>query len=162
MLAARERQKFFEGNQYGNKCERSDEASETEDRLALTSSAAQHFELMYSTNALVHQPWCASEALQAAVRGGEAGTDGHGTVAPSALRPSDRPSIRLPVDGTPVLTTVRRRDGGLSRPTSQRRDGTIVRPSVCPTVLDGYGDDPYLSQWRTNNMAPFDHVILNI
>ncbi|KAF8149733.1 hypothetical protein K438DRAFT_2085838 [Mycena galopus ATCC 62051] len=80
--------------------------------------------------------WCVSAALQAAVRGGEAGVDGHGTVAPSA-RPSNRLSTRPPVDGTPVLTTVWRRDGGLRGPPAQRRDGTIVRPSVRPTVLDG-------------------------
>jgi hypothetical protein len=104
--------------------------------------------------------------LQAAMRGREAGDDGHGTAAAStmlmglhqpssihnvpALLPTSgnvtvrcsRLSIRPRVDGTPVLTTVRRRDGGLSRPTAQRRDGTVVRPSVRPTVLDGYGDDP--------------------
>ncbi|KAJ7312421.1 hypothetical protein DFH08DRAFT_973498 [Mycena albidolilacea] len=36
-----------------------------------------------------------------------------------------RLSIRPRVDGTPVLTTVRRRDGGLRRPIAQRRDGTV-------------------------------------
>ncbi|KAJ7300538.1 hypothetical protein DFH08DRAFT_828391 [Mycena albidolilacea] len=76
--------------------------------------------------------------------GWEAGPDGHGTVAASSLPTSgdvaercSRPSIRPRVDGTPVLTTVRRRDGGLRRPIAQRRDGTVVRPSVRPTVLDG-------------------------
>ncbi|KAF8189194.1 hypothetical protein K438DRAFT_1763937 [Mycena galopus ATCC 62051] len=57
----------------------------------------------------------------------------------------NHPSVhRLPVHGTAVLAAVRRRDGMLGRPAAQGRDGTIVRPSVRPTVLDGYGDDPYL------------------
>ncbi|KAJ6592306.1 hypothetical protein DFH09DRAFT_1415332 [Mycena vulgaris] len=56
-----------------------------------------------------------------------------------------RPSFRLPVDGTAVFTAVRRRYGTLGRPVAQGRDGTVIRPSVRPTVLDGYGDDPYLS-----------------
>ncbi|KAJ6602765.1 hypothetical protein DFH09DRAFT_1069136 [Mycena vulgaris] len=54
-----------------------------------------------------------------------------------------RPSFRLPVDGTAVFTAVRRRYGMLGSPVAQGRDGTVVRPSVRPTVLDGYGDDPY-------------------
>ncbi|KAJ7869273.1 hypothetical protein B0H14DRAFT_285490 [Mycena olivaceomarginata] len=58
----------------------------------------------------------------------------------AAVHPS---VVRRPVDETPVFTTVRRRDGTLRGPTAQRRDGTVVRPSVRPTVLDGYGDDPY-------------------
>ncbi|KAJ7350015.1 hypothetical protein DFH08DRAFT_807340 [Mycena albidolilacea] len=57
----------------------------------------------------------------------------------ASQQPSIRPSsvVRRPVDGTPVFTTVRRRDGTLRGPTAQRRDGTVVRPSVRPTVLDG-------------------------
>jgi hypothetical protein len=57
----------------------------------------------------------------------------------AAVHPS---VVRRPVDGTPIFTTVRRRDRTLRGPTAQRRDGTVVRPSVRPTVLDGYGDDP--------------------
>ncbi|KAJ7693745.1 hypothetical protein B0H14DRAFT_3661658 [Mycena olivaceomarginata] len=94
--------------------------------------------------------------------GGEAGADGRSDgsnvvgddVDGCTHQPSRRvtwqsvvavhPSVvRRPVDVTPVFTTVRRRDGMLRGPTAQRRDGTVVRPSVRPTVLDGYGDDPY-------------------
>ncbi|KAJ7858081.1 OPT oligopeptide transporter [Mycena olivaceomarginata] len=54
-----------------------------------------------------------------------------------------RPSFRLLVDGTAVLTAVQRRDGMLGRPVARGQDGTVIRPSVRPTVLDRYGDDPY-------------------
>ncbi|KAJ6565283.1 hypothetical protein DFH09DRAFT_1081936 [Mycena vulgaris] len=61
--------------------------------------------------------------------------------------PNIRPSSRPLVDGTAVLPAVRRRDGGLERRSIQGRDGTVFRPSVRPTVLDGYGDDPYLESF---------------
>ncbi|KAJ6499749.1 hypothetical protein DFH09DRAFT_1336446 [Mycena vulgaris] len=60
----------------------------------------------------------------------------------SSTSPNIRPSSRPLVDGTAVLPAVRRRDGGLERRSIQGRDGTVFRPSVRPTVLDGYGDDP--------------------
>ncbi|KAJ7826907.1 hypothetical protein B0H14DRAFT_3467408 [Mycena olivaceomarginata] len=68
--------------------------------------------------------------------------DGGRTVKHCRLAAVHPSVVRRPVDGTPVFTTVRRRDGTLRGPTAQRRDGTVVRPSVRLTVLDGYGDDP--------------------
>ncbi|KAJ6524998.1 hypothetical protein B0H19DRAFT_1085112 [Mycena capillaripes] len=59
-----------------------------------------------------------------------------------SFTPNIRPSIRPPVDGTAVLPAVRRWDGGFGRGSIQGQDGTVVRPSIRPTVLDGYGDDP--------------------
>ncbi|KAJ7761630.1 hypothetical protein B0H14DRAFT_2634018 [Mycena olivaceomarginata] len=50
---------------------------------------------------------------------------------------------------TAVLTAVWRRYGMLGRPVAQGRDGTAVRLSVRPTVLDGYGDNPY---WKLITM----------
>ncbi|KAJ7326168.1 hypothetical protein DFH08DRAFT_816523 [Mycena albidolilacea] len=59
--------------------------------------------------------------------------------------PNICPSIRPLVDGTAVLPAVRQRDGGLGQGSIKGRDGTVVHLSVRPTVLDGYGDDPYYS-----------------
>ncbi|KAJ7840057.1 hypothetical protein B0H14DRAFT_2587625 [Mycena olivaceomarginata] len=50
---------------------------------------------------------------------------------------------------TAVLTAVWRRYGMLGRPVAQGRNGTVVRLSVRPTVLDGYGDNPY---WKLITM----------
>ncbi|KAJ7789517.1 hypothetical protein B0H14DRAFT_2627179 [Mycena olivaceomarginata] len=113
-----------------------------------TAKAARYVDVVMNLAAKRQTPKTAPlvylAVLQAVMRGREAGDDGHGTVAMSTMlmglhQPSSitRLSIRPRVDGTPVLTTVRRRDGGLSRPTAQRRDGMVVCPSVRPTVLDG-------------------------
>ncbi|KAF8162296.1 hypothetical protein K438DRAFT_1985224 [Mycena galopus ATCC 62051] len=100
-----------------------------------------------------------------AVKGGEAGADSGAIYrftyhlrlhCRRQFDVADRPSLRPPVDGTPVFTTVRRRDGGLRGPQAQRRDGTVVRPSVRPTVLDGYGDDPYHSFYQCSTTPHLD------
>ncbi|KAJ6527655.1 hypothetical protein B0H19DRAFT_1275024 [Mycena capillaripes] len=77
-----------------------------------------------------------------------------------------RPSFRLPVDGTAVLTAVRRRDGMLGRPVAQGRDGTVVRPSVRPTGLDGHTP---LSSNRTpshtgphHNLDDIEYIAFNL
>ncbi|KAJ7836871.1 hypothetical protein B0H14DRAFT_2589433 [Mycena olivaceomarginata] len=126
-----------------------------------------------SANSPAYQPSGVPRGPASRNEGWEAGPDGHGTVAASSLPTSgdvaercSRPSIRPRVDGTPVLTTVRRRDGGLRRPIAQRRDGTVVRPSVRPTVLDGCPVQPRAESLRAadrtvyGNGRKFDGRIL--
>ncbi|KAJ7798466.1 hypothetical protein B0H14DRAFT_2617889 [Mycena olivaceomarginata] len=114
---------------------------------------------------LIHQhisPLVYLAAPQAAMRGGRRDLMGMGQWRRrDVAERCSRPSIRPRVDGTPVLTTVRRRDGGLRRPIAQRRDGTVVRPSVRPTVLDGYGDDPYTKALFSPTPSPEPAVNLN-